>query len=131
MSTKRNNIDHTSNIQACVDYILNERAGWSQFTAWYMEKYNTNRQQANRLWTEAWKIITEDFEDNVRQSINETLMELEVLKEEARENNDRRVLLEAIKYANKIRGGEIERQEVKVTGNIKLNWGTEDWMKKM
>jgi len=50
-------------------------------------------------------------------------MELEVLKEEARENNDRRVLLEAIKYANKIRGGEIERQEVKVTGNIKLSWG--------
>ena len=83
MNTKRNNIDHTSNIQACVDYILNERAGWSQFTAWYMEKYNTNRQQANRLWTEAWKIITEDFEDNVRQSINETLLKLEQIEESA------------------------------------------------
>ena len=129
--SKRNNIEHTSNIQECVDYILNNRAGWSHFTSWYMEKYNTNRQQANRLWTEAWKIITEDFEDNVRQSINETLMELEVLKEEARENNDRRVLLEAIKYANKIRGGEIERAEVKISGDIKLNWGTDPGLAKL
>lgn len=121
--TKKNKINHTQNLQECVDYILNNRAGWSQFTQWYMEKHNTNRQQANRIWTESWKIITEDFEDNIKQSINETLMELEVLKEEARAENDRRVWLEIIKYQNKIRGGEIERAEVKVTGDIKLNWG--------
>jgi len=122
---KSNKIEHTNNLQECVDYIMNERAGWSQFTSWYMEKQGTNRQRANRVWTEAWGIITEDFEDNIKQSINTALMELEVLKDEARENNDRRVLLEAIKYANKIKGGEIERSEVKVTGDIKLNWGNE------
>ena len=49
-----------------------------------MEKYNTNRQQANRLWKEAWGVITEDFEDNIRQSVSETLLKLEALEEEAR-----------------------------------------------
>ncbi len=120
--TKKNKVNHTHNLQECVDYIMDNRSGWSQFTSWYMEKHNTNRQQANRIWTDAWKIITEDFEDNVRQSVNNTLMELEVIKEEARAENDRRVWLEVIKYQNKIRGGEVERSEVKVTGDIKISW---------
>ena len=123
MNDKSNKIDHTNNLQECVDYILDERAGWSQFTLWYMEKQGTNRQRANRVWTEAWKIITIDFEDNVKQSINTALMELEVLKEEARAENDRKVWLEVIKYQNKIRGGEVERQEIKIQGDIKLSWG--------
>ena len=120
---KRNNIDHTTNIQECVDYILDNRAGWSHFTQWYMEKYNTNRQQANRLWSKAWEVIVEDFEDNVKQSITETLLKLDQIEEEAIAENDRRIWLEVVKYRNKIKGGEIERAEVKVTGDIKLNWG--------
>ena len=126
--SKANKIENINNLQECVDYIMDERAGWSQFTQWYMEKHNTNRQQANRIWTEAWKIITEDFEDNVRQSVNNALMELEVIKEEARAENDRRVWLEVIKYQNKIRGGEVERHQVDVKGdiNVTLTWGDED-----
>ena len=122
---KRNNIEHQHNIQECVDYILDERAGWSQFTSWYMEKYNTNRQQANRLWKEAWKVINQDFEDDIRQSVNEALLELEVLKEEARADEDRRTWLDTIKYMNKIKGGEIERHQVEVKGemNININFG--------
>ena len=123
---KKNKIQHTHNLQESVDYIMNNRSGWSQFTSWYMEKHNTNRQQANRIWTDAWKIITEDFEDNIKQSVNNTLMELEVLKEEARAENDRRVWLEVIKYQNKIKGGEIERQEITHKGEIKLNWGSDE-----
>jgi hypothetical protein len=38
---------------------------------------------------------------------------------------------EVIKYRNKIRGGEIERSEVKVTGNIQLNWGTDSGLAKL
>jgi hypothetical protein len=71
----------------------------------------------------AWEIIIDESEENVRQSINETLLKLERLEEEAVAENDRRIWLEVIKYRNKIRGGEIERAEVKVTGDIKLNWG--------
>lgn len=124
---KSNKIKHTHNLQECVDYILDNRAGWSQFTTWYMEKQGTNRQRANRVWTEAWNVITEDFEDNVKQTVNNTLMELEVLKEEARTEGDRRVWLEVIKYQNKIKGGEIERSQVEVKGelNVKLSWGNE------
>ena len=125
--SKANKIENINNLQECVDYIMDNRAGWSQFTSWYMEKYGANRKYANRVWVEAWKIITEDFEDNVRQSVNNTLMELEVLKEEARAENDRRVWLEVLKYQNKIRGGEVERHQVDVKGdiNVELKWGDE------
>jgi hypothetical protein len=54
-------------------------------------------------------------------------MKLEVLKEDARAENDRRVWLEVIKYQNKIKGGEIERSQIEVKGelNVKLSWGNE------
>lgn len=57
--------------------------------------------------------------------IYQTLTELEQLKEAAIIDNDRRIWLEVIKYQNKIKGGEIERQEIKVQGNVKLTWGNE------
>ena len=114
-------VEHQANIQECVDYIMNERSGWSQFTSWYMEKYNTNRQQANRLWKEAWAVITEDFEDNIRQSVSETLLKLEALEEEARAEGDRRIWLDIIKYQAKIKGAEIERHQVNVQGNITID----------
>ena len=96
-----------------------------------MEKYGANRKYANLVWNEAWKIITDDFEDSVKQSVNETLLKLERLEEEAIAENDRRIWLEVIKYRNKIRGGEIERSEVKVTGNIQLNWGNDAGLAKL
>jgi hypothetical protein len=124
---KSNKIKHTDNLQECVDYIMNNRAGWTQFTSWYMEKQGTNRQRANRVWSEAWEIITEDFEDNIKKTVNQTLLKLEELEEVARTENDRRVWLEVIKYQNKIKGGEIERSQVEVKGelNVNLSWGTE------
>ena len=124
---KSNKIKHTDNLQECVDYIMNNRAGWTQFTSWYMEKQGTNRQRANRVWSEAWEIITEDFEDNIKKTVNQTLLKLEELEEVARTENDRRVWLEVIKYQNKIKGGEIERSQVELKGDItiKTNWGNQ------
>jgi hypothetical protein len=129
--SKSNKIENINNLQECVDYILDNRSGWSQFTSWYVEKHGANRKYANLVWNEAWKIITDDFEDSVKQSVNETLLKLERLEEEAIAENDRRIWLEVIKYRNKIRGGEIERSEVKVTGNIKLNWGSDAGLAKL
>jgi hypothetical protein len=125
---KNNKSQVTGNLQECIDYIMNNRAGWTQFTTWYMEKFNTNRQKANRIWTEAWNVITDDFEDNVKSTVNQTLLKLEELEEAARTENDRRVWLEVIKYQNKIKGGEIERSQVEVKGNItiKTNWGNNE-----
>ena len=129
--SKSNKIENISNLQECVDYILDNRSGWSQFTSWYVEKHGANRKYANLVWNEAWKIITDDFEDSVKQSVNETLLKLERLEEEAIAENDRRIWLEVIKYRNKIRGGEIERSEVKLTGNIQLNWGNDAGLAKL
>jgi hypothetical protein len=120
---KANKIENIQNLQECVDYILNNRSGWSQFTSWYMEKYGTNRKYASLVWNKAWEIITEDFEDNVKQSISETLLKLEQIEESAIADDDRRMWLEVVKYRNKIRGGEVERQEVRVSGNVTLKWG--------
>jgi hypothetical protein len=80
------------------------------------------------LWKECWNVLSEEFSDNVRQSVNETLLRLEELELNAIENNDRRIQLEVVKYRNKIRGGEIERHQVDVKGdiNVVLNWGDGD-----
>jgi hypothetical protein len=59
------------------------------------------------------------------------MLKLEQIEEAAIEENDRRIWLEVVKYRNKIRGGEIERSEVKVTGNIQLNWGTDPGLQKL
>ena len=83
---KSNKIKNINNLQECVDYILDNKAGWSQFTTWYMEKYGANRKYANQVWKEAWEIISEDFSDSVKQSVNETLLKLEELEEEAKAN---------------------------------------------
>ena len=120
-NNKANKVEHTQNLQECVDYIMDNRSGWSQFTVWYMEKQGTNRQRANRVWTEAWGIITDDFEDNVKQSIAETMLKLEQIEESAMADNDRRMWLEVVKYRNKIKGGEIERHQVEHKGNVTIN----------
>ena len=120
-NNKSNKVEHTQNLQECVDYIMDNRSGWSQFTEWYMEKQGTNRQRANRVWTEAWGIITDDFEDNVKQSIAETMLKLEQIEESAMADNDRRMWLEVVKYRNKIKGGEIERHQVEHKGNVTIN----------
>ena len=123
--SKSNKIENVNNLHECVDYILENRAGWSQFTSWYVEKYGANRKYANLVWNEAWKIIVEDFEDSVKQSVTETLLKLDQIEEEAIAENDRRIWLEVVKYRNKIRGGEVERHQVDVKGdiNVVLNWG--------
>ena len=129
--SKSNKIDHTTHIEESVEWILDNKANWTQYTNYAREKYHINNRQANDLWKESWKIISEDFEDSVKQSVNNALLELEQLKEIAMADNDKRIWLEAIKYQNKIRGGEIERSEVKVTGNIQLNCGSDPGLQKL
>ena len=125
---KSNKIEFQSHLEESVEHILQSRCGWTQFTSWAREKYHINNRQANDLWKECWNVLSEEFSDNVRQSVNETLLRLEELELNAIENNDRRIQLEVVKYRNKIRGGEIERHQVDVKGdiNVVLNWGDGD-----
>ena len=122
---KSNKLEHNTHIEESVNWILDNKANWTQYTNWSREKYHINNRQANDLWKQAWVIISEDFEDSVKQSVNNALLELEQLKEVAMADNDKRIWLEAIKYQNKIRGGEIERQEIKLQANVELSWGNE------
>jgi|SRR5210317_624028 len=123
--SKANKIEHQQHIEECVEYILQNKSGWTQFTTWAREKYDINNKMANELWKSCWVTINELFDDNIKSSVNESLVKLEALEQLALQENDRRILLEIIKYRNKIRGGEIERQEINVKGNITLNWGDE------
>ena len=129
--SKSNKIEHSAHLDESVEYILENRSGWSQFTNWAREKYHINNRQANDLWKKSWEIISEDFEESIKDTVNKTLLELEQVKLAAIEENDRRIWLETIKYQNKIRGGEIERSEVKVTGNIQLSWSTDPGLQKL
>ena len=94
---KSNKIKHTNHIEESVNWILDNKANWTQYTNYAREKYHINNRQANDLWKASWKIISEDFEDSVKQSVNETLLKLERLEEEAIAENDRRIWLEVIK----------------------------------
>ena len=75
--SKSNKIDHTTHIEESVEWILDNKANWTQYTNYAREKYHINNRQANDLWKASWKIISEDFEDSVKQSVNNALLELE------------------------------------------------------
>ena len=122
---KSNKFNHESHLEESVEWILENRAGWTQFTTWAREKYGINNRHANTLWKECWNIMSKDFDERIKHTVDETLMELEQLKENAIINDDRRVWLETIKYQNKIKGGEVERIEAKIDANVRLSWGNE------
>jgi len=123
ITMKSNKIKFNQHIEESVEWILENKAGWTQFTTWAREKYGINNRHANELWKLCWEVLSKDFDQRIKTTVDETLMELEQLKENAIINDDRRIWLETIKYQNKIKGGEIERQEIKVQADIKLTWG--------
>ncbi len=126
---KSNKFNHETHLEECVEWILENKAGWTQFTTWARKKYGINARHANTLWKESWNIMSKDFDERIKHTVDETLMELEQLKEQAIINDDRRIWLETIKYQNKIKGGEVERAQVEVKGdlNINLSWGSENF----
>ena len=118
---KSNKIEHKEHLDECVEYILENKSGWTQFTSWAREKYHINNRQANDMWKDAWLILNENFNDSIKESANKALMELEQIKLSAIEADDRRVWLDTLKYQAKIQGAEIERSEVEHKGNITIN----------
>jgi acetyl/propionyl-CoA carboxylase alpha subunit len=106
-----------------VEFILENKAGWTMFTNWYTQQRGVGHTKANRAWKKALKTISEQFADDIKSNVNETMIELENLKQRAIEAGDRRIELEAMKYQSKIKGNEVERVEVKTEGNIVLSWG--------
>lgn len=118
-------IEYSEDILECVEYILDNKAGWTDFTRWYTQRKGVGHTKANRMWKKAIAAITEQFKDEIDNNVSSTLIELENLKQRARQENDRRNELDAIKYQSKLKGLEIERQQVEHKGEINIKWGDE------
>ena len=124
-------IEYTEDIKECVEFILQNKAGWTDFTTWYTQKQGVGHTKANRMWKKSLTAISEQFQDEINDNVNATFIELENLKQRAKENNDRKNELDAIKYQAKLKGLEVERSQVDVTLNkIELNWGNQTEIKK-
>jgi len=98
---KSNKFNHEKHLEESVEWILENRAGWTQFTTWAREKYHINNRQANDMWKACWEIMSKDFDERIKNTVNEALMELEQLKEDAIINEDRRIWLEVINTKTK------------------------------
>ena len=119
-------IEYTEEIKESVEYILENKAGWTDFTRWYTQKQGVGHTKANRMWKKALTAISDQFQNEINDSVNATVIELENLKQRARENNDRRNELDAIKYQAKLKGLEVERSQVDVNlKQVDLKWGNQ------
>jgi hypothetical protein len=111
-------------LNQCVEYILQHKAGWTQFTQWYTERKGIGHTKANRMWKKAMAKVGELMDDTIKGHVDKAMVELENLKARAIQENDRRTELDAIKYQAKISGAEIERSQVDVkVENVNLQWG--------
>jgi demethoxyubiquinone hydroxylase (CLK1/Coq7/Cat5 family) len=120
-------IEKEQELDKCVEYILEHKAGWTQFTRWYTETKGVGHVKANRMWKMAMAKVSETIDTSIKGHVDRALVELENLKDRARQENDRRTELDAIKYQAKISGAEIERSQVDVKLEaINLNWGTNE-----
>ena len=78
--SKSNKVEYQQHIDESVEYILENKSGWTQYTSWAREKYHINNRQANDMWKDAWVILNDEFSDNIRESANKALIELEQIK---------------------------------------------------
>ena len=118
---KSNKVEYQQHIDESVEYILQNKSGWTQYTQWAREKCDINNKMANQMWKDAWVILNDEFSDNIRESANKALLELEQIKLSAIEADDRRTWLDVVKYQAKIQGAEIERSVVEHKGNVTIN----------
>lgn len=119
-----NTIEQEEDLSKCVEYILEHKAGWTDFTRWYTQHKGVGHVKANRMWKKALSAISEQFKNEVSNNVSAKLLELENLKQRARQENDRRIELEATKYQAKLEGLEIERSQLDVkVESVSLKWG--------
>jgi len=117
-------IEYEIEIERCAEYILEHKSGWTQFTRWYTEEKGIGHSKANRMWKRAMAKVSEVMDDTIKSHVDRAMIELENLKGRARQENDRRTELEAIKYQAKISGVEIDRQQIDVKiESVNLKWG--------
>ena len=120
-----NKILKQQELEEAVEFILSNKASWSDFTRWATEKNGIGHTKANRMWNECWEHIQNNSDSKIQYQADSAFIELEQLKQRALQENDRRTYLEAVKYQGKIKGLEQnEWQNVNINfENVKMTWG--------
>ena len=121
---KSNKIEHEQHLDECVEYIMENLAGWTQFTTWAREKYHINNRQANDMWKSAWEVISEQQETDRTKKRNYYLQELERIKESAETDGKWADAIKAITLQQKLEGLEVHQIEVKGNVVIDVNFGS-------
>ena len=123
-----NKILRQEELEEAVEYILSNKASWSDFTSWVTEKNGIGHTKANRIWNECWDHIKDSSNSKIQYQADAAFIELENLKQLALQDNDKRTYLEALKYQGKIKGlDQNEIQNVNINfENIKMTWGGEE-----
>jgi predicted metal-dependent peptidase len=123
MKNKMNAIQHQKALDESVDYIMENLASWTAYTLWAKEKYQVKNFEANELWKEAWKVITEQISMDRRDRREYYQAELERIKLQAESDGDWGNSIKALQTQIKLDGMDIQQVEVKGGLEIKLNWG--------
>jgi hypothetical protein len=123
MKNKMNAIQHEKALDESVDYIMENLASWTSYTTWAKEKFTINVHQANELWKEAWKVITDQISMDRRDRREYYQAELERIKLQAESDGDWGNSIKALQTQIKLDGMDVQQVEVKGGLEIKLNWG--------
>jgi len=113
-------------LEECIEYILQNKAGWTMFTNWVTGRKGIGHTKANRMWNECWEAIRENADNKIAYDVQTAFIELEDLKNRSKDNGDRRTELEALKYQNKLIGNENNDLNVNLKVEaIDVSWNTD------
>ena len=113
-------------LEECIEYILQNKAGWTQFTSWVRERDGIGHTKANRIWNKCWEQINKNSQDQISYQVTAAFLELEDLKNRSKDHGDRRTELEVLKYQNKIVGNESDRLDVSLKVEaIDVSWNND------
>ena len=113
-------------LEECIEYILTNKSGWTQFTSWVRERNGIGSTKANRIWNDCWTEINKNSQDQISYQVTAAFIELEDLKNRSKDHGDRRTELEVLKYQNKIVGNESDRLDVSLKVEaIDVSWNSD------
>jgi hypothetical protein len=91
---------------------------------WCKDKYDINKNYATDLWMQCWKDIENEIQKNDLIKAQTLINRLEDIFQETDDDNLGLIRLQVIEQLRKIGGIDAsDKLDVKVQGEIKLNWG--------
>jgi hypothetical protein len=124
---KKTHLNKKDIISRLVELKIKEKCSQTTLLKILMEPpYNYKQTRAYQLLAEASDFIGEVQKNWAVNALEEALADLSQQKEEAKSNNDRKMVLEITKEENKLKGLYIEKQLIKQELNITFDFGIND-----